>query len=64
LVVLVVSSGEIWVISPSGIVSIGIRVVLWLIIIVEYLLRIPLSRSTPIVIYDQVVDSTTDSTSR
>jgi hypothetical protein len=61
LVILVVSPGEIWVISPSWVVSIGIWVDLRPVIIVEYihLLRIPLSGSTPITIYGQVIASTT-----
>jgi hypothetical protein len=50
LIVLVVPLGEIWVISPSGIVSIGVGVVLRSVIIVEciYLLCIPFSRSVPL----------------
>jgi hypothetical protein len=61
LVILVVSPGEIWVISPSWVVSIGIWVDLRPVIVVEYihLLRIPLSGSTPITIYGQVIASTT-----
>jgi hypothetical protein len=53
LIVLVVSPGEIWVISPSWVVKIGVRVVLRLVIVVEYihLLRIPLGRSSPIAVY-------------
>jgi hypothetical protein len=54
LIVLVVPPVEIWVISPSGIVSIGVRIILRLVIIVEciHLLRIPFSRSTSIAVYD------------
>jgi hypothetical protein len=53
LIVLVVSSEEIWVISPSWVVRIGVRVVLRPVIVVEYidLLCIPLGRSSPIVVY-------------
>jgi hypothetical protein len=54
------------VISPSWVVRIGVRVVLRPVIIVEYidLLRIPLSRSSLIAVYGQVIASTTNNTSR
>jgi hypothetical protein len=66
LVVLVISPGEIWVISPSSVVRIGVRVILRPVIIVEYihLLCIPLSRFTPIAVDGQMITSITNSTSR
>jgi hypothetical protein len=63
-VVFVIPPGEIWVNSPSGIVGVGVRVILWSEIIIECidLFYIPLGRSSPAAVYGKVIASTTNGT--